>query len=121
MASFICPALGRGVTRSKRQAMQWTRKAAESGHAKACLNLAVRMYGDEPYAREVGHVGDAAWVATSAGVMEGHDVPSDVLIGVVHWLRNGGLIQSTSSRRFVQWRCRGVSIAKMTGARLWAI
>jgi hypothetical protein len=48
------------------------------------------MYGDEPYAREVGHVEEAAGVATSAGVMEGHDVPPDVLTSVVHWLRKGG-------------------------------
>jgi hypothetical protein len=50
------------------------------------------MYGDEPYAREVGHVGEVAGVATSAGVIEeGHDVPSDVLTSAVHWLRKGGL------------------------------
>ena len=48
------------------------------------------MYWDYPSAREVGHVVEAAGVATSAGVMEGHDVPSDVLTGVVHWLRKGG-------------------------------
>ena len=29
-------------------------------------------------------------VATSARVMEGHDVPPDVLTGVLHWLRKGG-------------------------------
>ena len=33
---------------------------------------------------------EAAGVATSAGVMEGHDVPADVLASVVHWLRKGG-------------------------------
>jgi hypothetical protein len=48
------------------------------------------MYGDHPYAREVGHVGEAAGVATSAGVMEVHDVPPEVLTGVVHWIRKGG-------------------------------
>jgi hypothetical protein len=37
------------------------------------------MYGDQPYACEVGHVGEAAGVATSAEVIEGHDVPPDVL------------------------------------------
>ena len=78
------------MTRSKRQAMQWRRKAAENGHADACLKLASFMYADEPYAREVGHVGEAAGVASSAGVMEGHDVPLDVLTGVLHWLRKGG-------------------------------
>jgi len=90
VASIICQALGRGVTRSKRRAQEWRRKAAENGHTDACLRLAAQMYGDLPYAREVGHVVEAAGVATSAGVTEGHDVPSDVLIGVVHWLRKGG-------------------------------
>ena len=47
-------------------------------------------YEDQPYAREVGHVGEAAGVAASAGLTEGHDVPPDVLTGVVHWLRKGG-------------------------------
>ena len=89
-ASNICQALERGVTRSKRRAMQWLRKAAENGRASACLQLASRMYGDEPYAREVGHVGEAVGGASSAGVMEGHDVPPDVLTCVVHWLRRGG-------------------------------
>ena len=89
-ASIICQALGRGVTRSKRKALQWLRKAAENGLADSCLELANRMYGDGPYAREVGHVGEAARVATSAGVMEGHDVPPDVLTSVVHWSRKGG-------------------------------
>ena len=90
MAGNICEALGRGVTRSKRRAMQWMRKSAENGRADACLRLANHMYGDEPYAREVGHVGEVAGVATPAGLMVGHDVPSDVLTGVVYWLRNGG-------------------------------
>ena len=89
MASNICQALGRGVTRSKQMAVRWTRKAAENGYIRACAELAQRMYGDLPYAREVGHVGEAAGVATSAGLMEGHDVPPDVLTGVVHWLRKG--------------------------------
>ena len=87
MASDICRALGRGVTRSKRRAVQWMRKAAENGDHDACLKLAAKMYGDLPYAREVGHMGEAAGDATSAGVTEGHDVPPDVLTGVVHWLR----------------------------------
>jgi len=54
------------------------------------MQLATFMYRDQPYAREVGHVGEAAGVATSAGVTEGHDVPTDVLTDVVHWLRKGG-------------------------------
>ena len=90
VASITCPALGRGVTRSKRLAMQCVRKAAENGNCDGCLKLARNMYGDQPYAREVGHVGETAGVATSAGIMEGHDVPPDVLFGVVHWLRTGG-------------------------------
>jgi len=88
--SIFCRALGRGVTRSKRRAMQWRRRAAENGHADSCGQLAARMYMDGPYAREVGHAGEAAGVAASVGVMEGHDVPRDVLSGVVHWLRKGG-------------------------------
>ena len=32
---------------------------------------------------------EAAGAATSAGVMQGHEVPSDVLTSVVHWLRKG--------------------------------
>ena len=70
--------------------MQWRRKAAENGHIASCLKLARVMYIDLPYAREVGHVGLAAGVAAPAEVMEGHDVPPDVLTNVVHWLRKGG-------------------------------
>jgi TPR repeat protein len=90
VASIICQALGRGVTRSKRRAMQWRRKSAENGDADSCWQLAGRMYMDQPYAREVGHVVEAAAVATSVGVMEGHDVPDEVVTGVAHWLRMGG-------------------------------
>ena len=89
VASIVCQALGRGVTRSKREALRWMRKAAENGYAEACYNMAMVMYGDEPYAHEVGHVGEAAGAATSAGVMEGHDIPLDVFTSVVHWLRRG--------------------------------
>ena len=49
--------------------MQWRRKAAENGDSNACLLLADRMYGDMPYAREVGHVGKAAGVATLRDAM----------------------------------------------------
>ena len=90
MPSIICQALGRGVTRSKQMSMRWTRKAAENGHTQSCSCIAARMYQDMPYAREVGHVVKAAGVASSAGIMEGHDVPPDVLTSVVHWLRKGG-------------------------------
>ena len=70
--------------------MQWRRKAAENGLAHSCLQLAGHVYLDTPYAREVGHVGEAAGDATRAGVMEGHDIPPDVLTGVVQWLQRGG-------------------------------
>ena len=91
MASNICRALGRGVTRSKQRALQWQRKAAENGDAESCLSLAHRMYEDRPYAREVGHVGEAAGVAALIGDMEVlHDVPRDVLADVCCWLRKGG-------------------------------
>jgi len=103
VTSIICPALGHGVTRSKRRTIQCTRKAAENGNAYSCLRLASFVYLDRPYAREVGHVVEAAGiatlegvvkrhdggVATSDGVVERHDVPTDVLISVVHWLRKG--------------------------------
>jgi hypothetical protein len=52
------------------------------------------MYGDLPYAREVGRAGDAgeaAGVAMLAGVVDCHtNIPQDVLTGVVHWLQKGG-------------------------------
>ena len=78
--------------------MQWMRKAAEKGATDACLKLAGWMYGGHPYAREVGHVGEAPGVATSARVMERHDVPPDVMTGVVHWLRKGGHPYNTLRR-----------------------
>jgi TPR repeat protein len=90
-ANNICQSLGRGVTRSKRRAIQWTRKAAENGLPQSCLDLAAAMYGDISYAREVGHVEDAVEIATSIGDMEVfHDVPPDVLASVLHWLEKGG-------------------------------
>jgi TPR repeat protein len=62
--------VGRGVTRSKRLAMQCGRKAAENGDNDACFKLACCMYGDHPYARKIGHVEDAARDVMSAGVTE---------------------------------------------------
>jgi len=98
-ASSIFLALSRGVTRSKRRAHEWLRKAAENGEANECLKLALHVYRDDPYAREIGHVEVAAGFATSAEVMEGlgltggrireHDVPPDVLTSVLHWLQKG--------------------------------
>ena len=121
MASDVCQALGRGVTRSKRRALQWLRKAADNGDVDSCKRLAFHMYGDHPYAREVGHIEEAAGVATSAGVTEGHDVPTDVMTGVLHWLqKGGGIIQLPSSTCFVSWRWRVLSIAATRGARFWA-
>jgi len=70
--------------------MRWLRKAAENGDTDSCARVATRMYLDTPYARDVGHVVEAAGVASSAGVMEGHDVPSDVLTSVVYWVQKGG-------------------------------
>ena len=90
VASLFCQALGRGVTRSKRLTMRWMRKAADLGHPLLCLGLAGSMYSNLPYAREEGHVEEPAGVPVSAGVMERHDVPPDVLTSVVHWLRKGG-------------------------------
>jgi hypothetical protein len=70
--------------------MQWMRKAAENGLADDCLHLADDMYKDKPYAREVGHVEESAGVASSAGFMEGHHIPPDVMTSVLYWLRKGG-------------------------------
>jgi len=89
-ASIMCQTLGRGVTRSKRQAMHWLREAANAGNAHTCAILASTVYHDQPYARVVGRVVEAAEVAMMDGVVEGHDVPPDVLNSVVHWLRKGG-------------------------------
>ena len=86
----MCQALGRGVARSKRKAMLWLRKAAENGHTQSSSQLAAHMYGDHPYAREVGHLEEAAGFATPPRITEAHDVPPDVLTSVVHWLGKGG-------------------------------
>jgi len=91
MASIICRSLWRGVPPKKRHAVKWWRKAAENGDAFACFELASQMYGDNSYAREVGHVKEAAGAASLVGVTEGHDVPLDVMIGVVHWLQKGNM------------------------------
>jgi hypothetical protein len=79
------------------------------------------MYMDLPYAREVGHAGEAAGVATPAGVMEGHDVSPDVLTSVVYWLRKGGHdAVGEPSTDFAEERWRGLRIATTKGVRLWA-
>ena len=59
-----------------------------------------------------GHVGQAAGVATLAEVIDGHDVPPDILTGVVHWLRKGGhhpLLKPTTG---VETRWRGSTLLK---------
>jgi len=71
------------------RSLRWTRNAAESGQTPACLKLAACVYADRLYAREVGHVGEAAGVAASAWAPEGHNVPPEVLTDVLHWLRKG--------------------------------
>jgi TPR repeat protein len=44
VASIICQAIWRGVTRSKRMARQWMRTAADTGHAGACMQIARACY-----------------------------------------------------------------------------
>ena len=90
----------RGVMRSKKRALQWARKAAENGHATSCFKLASGIYRDKPYAREVGHVVEAAGVTASTGVMAGHDVPPGVLTDVLQWLQNGGYNQTDALNKF---------------------
>ena len=82
------------------------RKAAENGHTDACRQLAFHMYQDRAYAREVGHVEEAAGVAVSVGVAEGHDVPLDVLNDVVHW------VWETGERNFASWFSENRRIAQ---------
>jgi hypothetical protein len=66
------------------------------------------MYVDQPYAREVGNVGEAARVAAPAEVMEGHDVPPDVMSGVLHWLRKGGYDTVVNLQAFREMELEGV-------------
>jgi len=69
------------------------RKAADLGNADACKNIARDMYADIPHAREAGLVGEAAGAVTSAGAMEGHCVPPDVLTDVLHWLLQASMTE----------------------------
>ena len=88
-------------------------KPLENGHVSSCVRLASCIYLDSPHARELGHVAEdvreaagvasggvtgggatsggvtGGGVAASAGAMDGHDVPPDVLTSVAHWLRKG--------------------------------
>jgi len=84
----LCVRNGSGRAEKWTSVSPW-RKAAENGHTTACMYLATHMYMDQPYAREVGHVGEAAGAASLSWVMEGHDVSPDVMIGVLHWVRKG--------------------------------
>jgi TPR repeat protein len=102
--------VGRGVTRSKRRAMQWLRKAAVNGDAEACMVLADQMYADRPCAREIGHVVESTGVATSAEVTEGHDVPLDVLDDVGHWLRKLCMTTGQSSLSSELEHCRKIAL-----------
>ena len=95
VASIVCQALGRGVTRSKRAALRWLRMAAENGYVEACYELARDMYLNLPYAREIGRLGEAAvvagvdWGGVTAAFRQAHDVPPDVLTSVMYWSRKG--------------------------------
>jgi TPR repeat protein len=115
VARIICQALGRGVTRSKRRAVQWTRTAAENGLADACVKLAQNMYLNLPYACEVGHVAEAAGVALSVGISEGHDVPAAVLTSVMHWLRKGGDVRGLSLEVFRREALEGAKYCSNDG------
>jgi len=59
---------------------------------------------------------------TSAGVMEGHDVPPDVMTDVLYWLQKGSatlqLDPLDALAPCAEERWRGVSNATTTGARL---
>ena len=118
LASNICQALGRGVTRSKGRAMHWLRKAAEGGYVAACRQLANAMYLHRPHAREVGRVGEATGVATSAGVtVEGHDVPPDVLASVVR-LWKGGHNPVDYLNRFRRRQAEGAEYCRNDGCEV---
>jgi hypothetical protein len=98
--------------------MQCTRKAAENGNADACYGLACCVYLDQPYAREVGHVGEATRVTTSAGGTEGHDVPPGVLTSVVHWLRKGGQSPVNDLEEFRRMALQGGAFCRNDGCQV---
>jgi hypothetical protein len=76
------------------------------------------MYLDLPYAHRVGHVTEAAGEAMSAGVMEGHNVPRDVLTSVVHWLRRGRLNPVTELDRFRRDALDGAKYCRNDGCEV---
>jgi len=106
--------------------VQWMRKASENDntesclrHTESCLRLAKYMYFDLPYAREVGHVEDAAGVAASIGDMGViHDVPRDVLASVVHWLRKGGYTLVTELAKFRNEAVEGAMYCRNEGCEV---
>jgi hypothetical protein len=98
--------------------MRWRLKAADDGHAGSCLELAARMYGDHPYARAVGHVEEAVRIATPAEVMEGHDVPLNVLTSVVLWLRRGGHNAFDELARFRREALEGAKHCRNAGCEV---
>jgi len=94
--SNICQALGRGVTRSKRRALQWLRKSAENGHTDACFSLPARMR--RPALRPRGWAcrgcrqgGRVGWDLGGARRFPGCPDQRSTLVG----FGRGGIIQST--------------------------
>ena len=118
MASLFCQALGRGVTRSKRRAMCWIRKAAENGNVVQCRKLATRMYADHPYAREVGHVPEAGQTASSARMVEGHNMHPFILASVMHWLRKAGVNVETELAKLSKEAVEGVKYCYNAGCQV---
>ena len=121
VASIICQALGRGVTRSNQMAMRWTRKAAENGHATACLKLAQHMYHDHPYAARLDLWWRPPGPPCQLGSWRGTTSPRMSWSAWYIGCARGGIIRSMCSTCYVTWRWRGVFIATTKGVRLWAI
>jgi hypothetical protein len=67
------------------------------------------IYYDRPYAREVGHVEEAAAtedVVASDEFMEGQDVTPEILADVVYWLRKGAGLDPLAELN----RCRNTTL-----------
>jgi len=107
-------ALLRGVLRSNELGLAWLRKAADLDHAESCLQLAQQMYFNRPYSRAVGHAVEAAGIATSARVMESHDVPPDVLLST--GCGRGVMTKRSTSTYSAKERWKGVSTVRTPGA-----
>mmetsp|Transcript_36716 Transcript_36716/g.90665 ORF Transcript_36716/g.90665 Transcript_36716/m.90665 type:complete len:164 (-) Transcript_36716:49-540(-) len=113
--------VGRGVTRSKRQSLIWTRKAADAGLPRACMNLAIGMYQDQPHAREAGDAGFemSAWDSTAGDIMlMGHDVPPDVLADVVHWIHASGHDPVAYLQQFLRQAVLGAKLCSNDGCEV---